>query len=137
MSKSYEFKNINQDRAENLKSIIIEMKENNSDKNEICSHLIRENIEFSEVQKFLDFSEISFKREKSKWDQFSESFKSDYKISKSELSDYLQKEHDWSEKDSKKYSSSYFNVFSDLRDFYQDKIEELENQLKEKIEDSQ
>lgn len=94
--------------TDELKKLVFEGFQSGKSKNELAGILITNGIEFSKVEKFLKDAGCSFKRVASKWDQFTDFWVENGGGSKEELVKYLQVEHDWDEKDAKKYSASYY-----------------------------
>jgi len=101
---------VSETQTEKMIRVSKEMKEMGRDKNQICGYLISQGLEFSKIPTFLKKNGLPFKRESNKWDQFTSFWnQSEIDLESKNLVKYLQDEFDWTEKDSKKYTSSYFN----------------------------
>jgi len=107
-------------------NVLLEMKsmyENGSNKNEVCSYLMKEEIEFSKIQSYINelkkVHDISFKRESNNWNFLIEFFSNEFDLklsdekNKENLLNFLnEKEND--EKKWKKYISSYYNYSKEI-----------------------
>lgn len=114
---------MNESKLNEIKLKSIEMFQSGSDKNEIGGFMFTSDIEFVKIPNLMVKWGIKFTRESNKWDQFTSYFKSENQIEKSELIKKLQSDFEWSEKDAKKYTSSYFKPMSEIQDYFLERIE--------------